>query len=679
MENPSRLCYADLCMKNFFSSRFFHKTCLQVFVFVFGCFLWTQSAFAEAPFIGGPTPQTVQGGQEVTLTAPFYGDVGNIALQCVFRYGNTTVPATVTGSDPNRTLTYTGTFPAAGASYPSGPGGVYFICSPIGWGSENTIEGLPNLFTVLPAPVMPLVTIGAFGPTTLASSSPSSLLSTSFTTLSGSRTIAVTEAVNTCEFFFDGIYYPAAVSGNDNSDFRIRFVFPIPFPATHILAAPSTLERSAYFVCGTWLRPRAWRGPQQTLTLFAESTSTPPAPTPTADVIQPVVSAPSPALFTVGQATLVSLSLVETSPVTCQLSSRPVGGEGTLLANMTVSAPGVGGSRTASALHTFSAVPTVQTELYAVCVDDAFNVGASPATSVVVQSVSVTPPVTPSVPPLPTSDVTPPSVGGIGSFTVMIGSPISFSTTYTDAGGIRSCSLLVNGSDVGTGSLSATLSGSASRAYTFPAQGTYMVGFRCVDLAGNVGTGFSGSIIAQGSTPPSVTPPPVTPSAPPPVTPPPNAPAQGRLIKLQCPAGRIDTNHPCKTVYYYGADGKRHGFPNERVFFTWYRDFSSVSQVSATELASIALGRNVTYRPGVRMVKFATVSNVFAVGRGGVLRWVTSEAVAIALYGQKWNGEIDDLSDALFANYTFGSDILSGTDYGAMSEIAGTLSIDQNW
>ncbi|HTM69246.1 MAG TPA: hypothetical protein VL426_08235, partial [Candidatus Binatia bacterium] len=46
----------------------------------------------------------------------------------------------------------------------------------------------------------------------------------------------------------------------------------------------------------------------------------------------------------------------------------------------------------------------------------------------------------------------------------------------------------------------------------------------------------------------------------------------GDLIKIACPAGS-SASHPCRAVYYFGADAKRHAFPNDRAYFTWYADF----------------------------------------------------------------------------------------------------------
>jgi hypothetical protein len=130
-------------------------------------------------------------------------------------------------------------------------------------------------------------------------------------------------------------------------------------------------------------------------------------------------------------------------------------------------------------------------------------------------------------------------------------------------------------------------------------------------------------------------------------------------------------------VYYVGRDGKRHAFPNEKTYFTWYSNFSSVKTVSAADLATLVLGKNVTYKPGARMIKLQTVPKVYAVARGSVLRWVQTEALALALYGADWNKQIDDLSDAFFINYTEGSPIDEISDFSQASEGLNQIIDDQ--
>lgn len=139
----------------------------------------------------------------------------------------------------------------------------------------------------------------------------------------------------------------------------------------------------------------------------------------------------------------------------------------------------------------------------------------------------------------------------------------------------------------------------------------------------------------------------------------PDAPPQGLLVKL------VDDGDPSTTadaaVYVIGADGMRHAFPSVSVYTTWFEDFEDVAFIDPANLASYQLGANVTVRPGTRLVKITTDPKVYAVEPGGVLRWVTSEAIALALYGEDWNLRVMDVPDTFWGNYTVGDAITTET------------------
>jgi hypothetical protein len=145
--------------------------------------------------------------------------------------------------------------------------------------------------------------------------------------------------------------------------------------------------------------------------------------------------------------------------------------------------------------------------------------------------------------------------------------------------------------------------------------------------------------------------------------------ASGDLIKGSLPA-----------VYYYGSDNKRYVFPNDKVYFSWYADFSGVKTVSDSELASYPLGGNATYRPGTRLVKIQSDPRVYAVGKGGVLRWIGSETAAAAIFGADWNKRVDDIADAFFVNYSVGSPVNYAYDYDPSAEASAdaSINIDKN-
>jgi|GEM_PF-4422964 len=133
---------------------------------------------------------------------------------------------------------------------------------------------------------------------------------------------------------------------------------------------------------------------------------------------------------------------------------------------------------------------------------------------------------------------------------------------------------------------------------------------------------------------------------------------------------------PNEVVYYYGQNGRRYVFPNVKTYLTWYPDFSTVTTISAEALASIPLGGNVTYRPGVKLVKVTTDPKVYTVSMHGTLRWIKTEATAKALYGSAWSTRVDDIPDAFFVNYTMGAEIASSFDFSPSLETLAARDIN---
>lgn len=114
-------------------------------------------------------------------------------------------------------------------------------------------------------------------------------------------------------------------------------------------------------------------------------------------------------------------------------------------------------------------------------------------------------------------------------------------------------------------------------------------------------------------------------------------------------------------VYYLHTDNKRYVFPNQTTYNTWYSDFSGVQTISQSELQSYAIGGNVTMRPGTKLAKITTDPKVYALEPGGTLRWIQTEAIAKALYGDNWASRVVDVPDAFFVNYKPGADLTTST------------------
>ena len=126
---------------------------------------------------------------------------------------------------------------------------------------------------------------------------------------------------------------------------------------------------------------------------------------------------------------------------------------------------------------------------------------------------------------------------------------------------------------------------------------------------------------------------------------------------VYCVAGSLIRTPDYPAVYYCGADGKRYVFPDSKTYATWYKDFSSVQTITPEDLSKIPIGGNVTYRPGVKLVKITTDPKVYAVDLHGTLRWVTTSQIAAKLYGASWAKNVNDIPDAFFTNYKLGLDI----------------------
>jgi len=132
-------------------------------------------------------------------------------------------------------------------------------------------------------------------------------------------------------------------------------------------------------------------------------------------------------------------------------------------------------------------------------------------------------------------------------------------------------------------------------------------------------------------------------------------------------AGDLIKMNGLSSVYYLGSDGKRYVFPNEATYFSWYSDFSGVVTISQSELEALPLGKNVTVRPGTKLVKITTNPSVYAVTPGGILVKVPDEATAKTLWGDNWAKRVVDVADAFFTNYTISSGMVSAAAYPAGS------------
>jgi|GEM_PF-1667269 len=125
-------------------------------------------------------------------------------------------------------------------------------------------------------------------------------------------------------------------------------------------------------------------------------------------------------------------------------------------------------------------------------------------------------------------------------------------------------------------------------------------------------------------------------------------------------AGDVVKGLDFSTVYYIDDQMIRHPYMDAQTYFTYYDSFGPVINVTNATLPTLALGSPVLPKPGVTLVKIQSDNRVFALGKtatGTELRWVSSEAIALTMFGQSWSDYIIDIPPTLFPKFTIGADI----------------------
>jgi len=146
----------------------------------------------------------------------------------------------------------------------------------------------------------------------------------------------------------------------------------------------------------------------------------------------------------------------------------------------------------------------------------------------------------------------------------------------------------------------------------------------------------------------------------------------GNLSLVPAPAMAVTAGDLIKSpgstaVYYLGADNKKYVFPDEKVFYSWYPDFSLVTTVTLETLQSYQTVGNVKMRAGTKLIQFVAINpdgtmnvddpHVYALEPNGVRRWIETADVALALYGDDWETKIYGCPNTLIDNYDLGDSL----------------------
>lgn len=101
-------------------------------------------------------------------------------------------------------------------------------------------------------------------------------------------------------------------------------------------------------------------------------------------------------------------------------------------------------------------------------------------------------------------------------------------------------------------------------------------------------------------------------------------------------------------IYIIDDNLKRHLFPNEVTFFTWYSggwSNQNIKTISQADFDMFDADTNVKVRPGANLIQFDNSNKIYAVTPGGVL------CETRALYGADWQRRVILIQGAFETNY----------------------------
>lgn len=128
------------------------------------------------------------------------------------------------------------------------------------------------------------------------------------------------------------------------------------------------------------------------------------------------------------------------------------------------------------------------------------------------------------------------------------------------------------------------------------------------------------------------------------------------------PADSLIKGTSWSTIYSVDENGNRRPFLDEQTFFTYADSFDGVVTVADADLANYPIGEPMLPKAGVVLVKVVSLNNVYALAEDNTLRWITSESLAINLYGGGWADYVIDVPATAWPHFTIGDDIATSAD-----------------
>ena len=129
-------------------------------------------------------------------------------------------------------------------------------------------------------------------------------------------------------------------------------------------------------------------------------------------------------------------------------------------------------------------------------------------------------------------------------------------------------------------------------------------------------------------------------------------------------------------TYWLHQDGKRYLFPGDDTLQSWNLSAFTAEPASDHAITLHPFGGIVFMRPGAQPVRVASLDSWFAVGKGGVLREIASEATVKELYPNADKDTAPTIDIAQYANYKIGAPITTSKDFAPTMESTGAESPD---
>lgn len=140
--------------------------------------------------------------------------------------------------------------------------------------------------------------------------------------------------------------------------------------------------------------------------------------------------------------------------------------------------------------------------------------------------------------------------------------------------------------------------------------------------------------------------------------------------------GTLVTSPKHPSVYEI-QNGKRRGFFNATVYYTWYSDFKAVKTLTVEEIEAIELGTPMPIKENTKLLKFPLNPKVYAVMANETIQHIPDEATAVSLFGANWATKVIELPEIYFLFYTKGPALeKSFPTYGEIYSML-TVEIDE--